>query len=129
MLRRRIARAVVLASLSVVPGVATFAQSSPGAAMHVFEKPYTDPRLTNVRSLTEGSGFNPTYTSEEQWKARAQYLKQQVLIAAGLWPMPPRGALEAVVHSPIDKGDYTVEKVFFQSHPKFYVTGNLYRPK
>ena len=43
--------------------------------------------------------------------------------------MPPRPELKAVIHGKVEREDYTVEKVFFQSHPGFYVTGNLYRPK
>eukprot|EP00913_Durusdinium_trenchii_P008868 g8334.t1 len=43
--------------------------------------------------------------------------------------MPAKTPLKAVVHGKIDMGDYTVEKVYFQSHPGHYVTGNLYRPK
>ncbi len=87
-----------------------------------------DPRFTAIRSLYEGSGFSPPATSE-QWQARAQSIRQQVLLAAGLWPLPQRTPLNATIHSPIDRDDYTVEKVFFQSYPGFYVTGNLYRPK
>jgi dienelactone hydrolase len=89
-----------------------------------------DPRLSNVRTLYQGSGFDPAvYSSKEQWLERARFLREQVLVAAGLWPLPEKCELNATVHSPIDRGDYTVEKVFFQSYPGFYVTGNLYRPK
>jgi len=37
--------------------------------------------------------------------------------------------MQPVIHGVIDQGDYTIEKVYFQSIPGFYVTGNLYRPK
>jgi len=87
-----------------------------------------DPRLQSPRTLHQGSGFKP-YTDKNQWQQRAQYLRQQVLLAAGLWPLPDKCALDPVIHSPRDCGDYTVQKVFFQSYPGFYVTGNLYRPK
>ncbi len=64
----------------------------------------------------------------EAWAERAEYLRRQVLVAAGLWPMPPRPPIEAVIHGEIDRGAYVVRKVFFESFPGFYVTGNLYVP-
>ena len=42
--------------------------------------------------------------------------------------MPPKEPLKPVIHGRIDRGDYTVEKVFFASMPGHYVSGNLYRP-
>lgn len=87
-----------------------------------------DPRLTNVRTLYQGSGFKP-YTAKVDWQLRAQELREQVLVAAGLWPLPEKCAMNPVIHGRVEREDYTVEKVFFQSYPGFYVTGNLYRPK
>ena len=49
-------------------------------------------------------------------------------MSAGLWPMPEKAPLNAQVFGRIERGDYSVEKVYFESHPGFYVTGNLYRP-
>jgi dienelactone hydrolase len=43
--------------------------------------------------------------------------------------MPTKTPLNAVIHGRIDRAEYTVEKVYFESAPGFFVTGNLYRPK
>src|SRR5262249_18317451 len=63
------------------------------------------------------------------WETRRRQLREQVLVATGLWPMPPRTPLNAVIHGKIDRDDYTIEKVFFASYPGHYVSGNLYRPR
>src|SRR5262249_36686824 len=67
--------------------------------------------------------------SKEAWEARRQELREQVLVANGLWPLPPKTPLKPVVHGKIDRDEYTIEKVFFASYPGHYVCGNLYRPK
>ena len=65
----------------------------------------------------------------DAWKERAASVRRQILVSQGLWPVPTRGPLKAVVHGRVDRGDYTVEKVYFESVPGFFVTGNLYRPR
>src|SRR5438552_2211173 len=67
--------------------------------------------------------------SKDEWQARAEKVRRQIAVAEGIWPLPERTPLNVVIHGRIDKGDYTVEKVFFESVPGFFVTGNLYRPK
>ena len=64
----------------------------------------------HIRTLHQGSGFKP-YTDKEQWVARAKYLREQALMASGLWPLPDKCDLKPVIHGKLDKGDYTVEKV------------------
>ncbi len=46
----------------------------------------------------------------------------------GLSPLPPRTPLHATLTGTLDRGDYVVEKIHFQSVPGAYVIGNLYRP-
>lgn len=69
------------------------------------------------------------FKSRAQWEERARELRQQILSAAGLWPMPAKGPLNAQVFDRIEQERFTIEKVYFESYPKFFSTGNLYRPK
>ena len=43
-------------------------------------------------------------------------------------PLPKKTALRPRIFERVCKNDYTIEKVFFESTPGFYVCGNLYRP-
>ena len=99
------------------------ADSSP-----VDSPPRTDGRLERAKTLNDEHTFTPPSTLSD-WSGRAQRVRQQILVAAGLWPMPERIPVEPVIHGKIDRDTYTVEKVFFESYSGFYVTGNLYRPK
>ncbi len=88
-----------------------------------------DRRLTTVRTLdNKDFDLRPPATLQ-QWQKRRQEVREQMLVATGLWPMPPRAPIKATIHGKIVRDGYTVEKVFFASHPGHYVSGNLYRPR
>jgi dienelactone hydrolase len=89
--------------------------------------PRVDRRAVEVRTLDTPYTFTPD-ADKDAWLARARFLREQVLVSAGLWPMPDKGPLNARVSGRIERADYSVEKVYFESYPGFYVTGNLYRP-
>lgn len=87
----------------------------------------TDVRLGPPRTLNDYAPFVVPKT-KEAWEARRKQLREQLLVATGLWPMPEKTPLNAVVHGKIERDGYTIEKVFFASMPGHYVSGNLYRP-
>jgi hypothetical protein len=92
------------------------------------DKKLDDPRLGPQRTLSDKyHPWTPAATKAE-WEKQAQAIRERVLVATGLWPLPPKEPLKPVIHGRIDRGDYTVEKVFFASLPGHYVSGNLYRP-
>jgi len=72
--------------------------------------------------------FLPDVKSREDFEQVRPRLREEYFYSLGLWPLPERGPLEARVTGQLSRGDFTVEKVHFQSRPRLYVTGNLYRP-
>ena len=70
----------------------------------------------------------PRIASPEAWSRRARYLRDHVMASAGLLPMPEKTPLRPVVFDEVPHADYSVSKVYFESLPGFFVTGNLYRP-
>lgn len=87
-----------------------------------------DSRLGPPRSVDGYHPFRPV-SSATAWESRAAEIKNHILVGTGLWPLPENTPLNAVVHGLIDQGDYTVEKVYFESMPGHLVCGSLYRPK
>ncbi len=90
------------------------------------QKP-TDARLGPPKTLNDYFPFTPP-KSKEEWAKRRQRVREQLLVALGLWPMPEKTPLDPVIHGKIERDGYTVEKARFASMPGHYVTGNLYRP-
>ena len=70
----------------------------------------------------------PRLTTLDAWKPRADYVRAHVLTSAGLLPMPEKPPLSASIFGEVTRADYRVAKVYFESLPGFFVTGNLYRP-
>jgi dienelactone hydrolase len=87
-----------------------------------------DVRLAPPKDL---NGYFPFVVpkSKSEWDKRAEYVRRQILVAEGLWPIPTKTPLNAVIHGKIELPEYTVERAYFESAPGFFVTGNLYRPK
>ncbi len=67
--------------------------------------------------------------SAETWAQRRAEVRDRILLAAGLLPLPTRTPLNAVIHGRVERDDYTIDRVFFESFPGHYVTGSLYLPK
>src|SRR5262245_39683108 len=88
-----------------------------------------DSRLKRQRTLNDKDFDLRVPPTRQAWEARRKEVREQLLVALGLWPMPEKTPLNPVVHGRIDRDDYTIEKVFFASMPGHYVSGNLYRPK
>lgn len=65
----------------------------------------------------------------DDWKARRDLYRQQLLEMLGLDPFPEKTPLQAAVTGAVDHEQFTVENLHFQSMPGLYVTGNLYIPK
>ncbi|MGH9630510.1 MAG: hypothetical protein ACRD7E_19535, partial [Bryobacteraceae bacterium] len=72
----------------------------------------------------------PRYESLSVWEARKAQLKQQILSAAGLLPMPAKTPVHAQVFGRIEREEhgFSIEKVLLETMPGYYVGGNLYRP-
>ncbi len=65
----------------------------------------------------------------DEWKAKLPRLRQEYLYMLGLWPLPEKTDLNATVTGTVERDNVVIEKLYFQSRPGLYVTGNLYRPK
>jgi len=114
-----------IAAGSVLPAEALFAATVSNAGP--FSKP-NDSRLQGLKDLNGYFPFTPPTTVHE-WNQRKQVVLRQIQVALGLWPMPARPAINATVHGRVERDDYTVDKVIFESAPGLLVTGSLYLPK
>ena len=121
LLRVALGMACVLATVSLTLP-ALYAQH---AGAHV---PLEDARNSEIRTVDSHLPL-PAFTSLRVWERRKALLRNQVLVSAGLSPMPEKSPLHAQVFGKIVEKNYTVEKVLLETFPGFYLGGNLYRPR
>jgi hypothetical protein len=62
------------------------------------------------------------------WKARAEDIRERILLACGLFPLPTKTPLNPVIHGRVERDTFVVDRVFFESFPGHFVTGSLFRP-
>ncbi|QDV41229.1 Acetyl xylan esterase (AXE1) [Stieleria neptunia] len=87
-----------------------------------------DRRLAELRNLNSYFPFKPV-EAPQAWPQRREEIRQRILLSQGLWPMPSKPDLNAVIHGRVERDDYVVDRVYFESIPGHFVTGSLYRPK
>jgi cephalosporin-C deacetylase-like acetyl esterase len=82
---------------------------------------------SRARQLTDRAieDFRTTADWEQQRDRRTEEMRDML----GLLPWPRRTSLNVRKTGIVDGGDYTVEKLAFESLPQFFVTGNLFVPK
>ena len=116
-------------SLIAVLGAVTIAGAQPQAAQQpAAQVPAQDARNTEIRN-TDTHLPLPEFTSLQAWQQRRAFLRNQILVSAGLSPMPEKTPLHAQIFGRIEEKDYTIEKVLIETLPGFYLGGNLYRPR
>ena len=119
------------AAASVIPGgfLCRCGAADDADPTRVFtgDKKPTDVRLGPPKTLNDYFPFAVPKT-KEAWEARRNQLREQLLVANGLWPLPEKTPLNPVIHGKTERDGYTIEKVFFASMPGHYVSGSLYRP-
>lgn len=89
--------------------------------------PSDDARNTYVPN-TDTHLTMPEYHTLEEWEARKAHLRKQILNAAGLMPMPAKTEMHPVIFGRLERKGYSIEKVYLESLPGYYLCGNLYRP-
>ncbi len=67
------------------------------------------------------------FTSPQQITERKAYIRAQMMQSLG-GAFPERTPLNARTVGVVEREGYRIEKVIFESQPKFYVTANLYLP-
>ena len=79
------------------------------------------------QALVESRKRSLDLSGSEALMRRRQYVRAQILQAIG--GLPERTPLNPHTVGTLDRDGYRIEKVIFESQPKFYVTANLYLPK
>jgi len=69
-----------------------------------------------------------TYATLEEWQTRRVELRRQILVAAGLYPLPVRTPLNPRRFSRVRHDGYSVERVLLETLPGYYLGANLYLP-
>ena len=85
--------------------------------------PSEDARNTNTPG-TDTHFTMPVFQTRTGWEAHAARLRKQILSSAGLLPMPEKNPLHAKIFGRIEQKDYTIEKVYLETLPGYYLGGD-----
>ena len=111
--------AVVALSAAVMAAAAQEKKPAPPPMMRVYLQRNYDAAALSIDEAKSASDW-------PRWRAKAL---QDLRRCLGLEPFPERTPLKPRVVRVLDRVDYTVEKVVFETRPNFLMSGNLYRLK
>ncbi len=83
--------------------------------------------LRQVTDKIEGT-FPQDYASLEHWRSARDKYRQEYFYMLGLSPEPAKSPLKATITGTFKGDGFVVDMLHYQSMPRLYVTGNLYRP-
>lgn len=110
----------------------TFSPAAYGAEYQLPEKTPGDRMLAkHFRAETTriSSRCLEDVKSLADWDAQRGRFREELHEMLGLSPLPAKTDLKAVVTGRVERDDFVVENLHFQSRPGLYVTANLYLPK
>ena len=71
----------------------------------------------------------PRFASAEQWRLYKSQLKPRLLSLIGIDDILKKYSLKVTRRGVIDRGSYTIEKIFYESYPGMYVPALVWAPK
>ena len=77
--------------------------------------------------MTSAINWSAQFATLDDLARRKAYVREVMTRDVG--GFPERTPLNPRITGVLDRGDYVIEKVIFESQPHFYVTANLYLPK
>ena len=89
--------------------------------------PAQDARNVNLPN-TDTHFAARTYKTLAEWQSRKEFLRRQILSAAGLLPLFPKNDLHPQIFGRVEYQGYSIEKVLLETLPGYYLGGNLDRP-
>lgn len=119
------ARFLFLVAAVLVAAVPTFGDDTTGSKKVTLCVGNYQAEAEAVRQLER---FAASYSTLEEWQARAKKIRTQILTGAELWPLPERTPLNPIIRKKRQYDGYSVEAAAFEARPGYFVYGNLYRP-
>ena len=90
-------------------------------------EPSPDHRRAEIRTNQQGANFQPP-SSAQAWCDRATHLREQMLVALGLWPMPPRDTTQSPNLWHAQARRLHDREGGPRNHARVHLSANLYRP-
>jgi len=114
--------------LSLSPSVEASASSASLAPLNRFPRMVQEYFVDQVRQVEERADERRDgLTSRRDARAYVRDVREKIQQSFGPWP--EKTPLNPRITGVVDRDQYRIEKIIFESRPGFLVTGNLYVPK